>query len=397
MGIAPSRGRGRGWFAGAGCAGLVAQFPARGCAWLVARFPAPESAPIPAASRGRSRRLALGVIAAGTLIIILDGSIVTVATPAIQSDPGFTPTGLSRVVNAYLIAFGSLLLLAGRLGDLIGRKRMFLAGTAVFTAASLLAGFATGPGVLLAARFLQGADSAMAAAVGLGIIGTLFTRDAARRTHDRGGLARPFGTPRRPVRGAAGAARGRPLPVMLPVSGGGPVLPAPAGLGMSAAFEEDAGLASGLFNTTRQIGMALGVAVLAGVMAVAVVLAALCTLPAVPAASAVSSMVLAAVGMGLAAPSLTLLSLTHAPADRQGYASSAMQTSQNLGQTLVLALASALFSAATALSTGRLPAFAAAFVLLLLPVVWAWAASGRAREVPRTEREVHVADDERVG
>ncbi|MEV1020507.1 MFS transporter [Streptomyces sp. NPDC050264] len=131
------------------------------------------------------------------------------------------------------------------------------------------------------------------------------------------------------------------------------------------------------------------------VMAVAVALAALCTLPAVPAASAVAPMVLAAVGMGLAAPSLTLLSLTHAPADRQGYASSAMQTSQNLGQTLVLALASALFSAVAALTSGQLPSFAAAFALLLLPVAWACATAGRAREVPRPAGGgVRVAPDE---
>jgi MFS family permease len=83
----------------------------------------------------RSRWLALAVIATGLLMTILDGSIVTVAMPAIQDDLGFSPGGLTWVINAYLIAFGSLLLLAGRLGDLIGRKRMFVAGTAVFTAA----------------------------------------------------------------------------------------------------------------------------------------------------------------------------------------------------------------------------------------------------------------------
>ncbi|WP_251067388.1 MFS transporter [Streptomyces sp. ISL-36] len=114
------------------------------------------------------------------LMTILDGSIVTVAMPAIQSDLGFTPVGLSWVVNAYLIAFGSLLLLAGRLGDLIGRKRMFLAGTGVFTAASLLAGVATSPGLLIAARFLQGVGSAMASAVSLGILVTLFTAPRER-------------------------------------------------------------------------------------------------------------------------------------------------------------------------------------------------------------------------
>ncbi|MFF0290948.1 MFS transporter [Streptomyces sp. NPDC005262] len=137
----------------------------------------PTTAPAPTA---RSRRLALGVIATGMLMIILDGSIVTVAMPAIQNDLGFTPAGLSWVVNAYLIAFGSLLLLAGRLGDLLGRKRMFLAGTAVFTVASLLAGLATTPALLITARFLQGIGGAMASAVGLGILVTLFTEPRER-------------------------------------------------------------------------------------------------------------------------------------------------------------------------------------------------------------------------
>jgi EmrB/QacA subfamily drug resistance transporter len=132
------------------------------------------------ASDPPSRWLALGVIAAGMLMIILDGSIVTVAMPAIQTDLGFSATSLSWVVNAYLIAFGSLLLLAGRLGDLIGRKRMFLAGTTVFTAASVLAGAATSPAVLIAARFLQGIGSAMAAAVSLGILVTLFAEPGER-------------------------------------------------------------------------------------------------------------------------------------------------------------------------------------------------------------------------
>src|SRR5258708_31351671 len=101
----------------------------------------------------RSRWLALGVIATGLLMTVLDGSIVTVAMPAIQNDLGFSPAGLSWVVNAYAIAFGSLLLLAGRLGDLIGRKRMFLAGTALFTVASLLASAAPSPAELITARF----------------------------------------------------------------------------------------------------------------------------------------------------------------------------------------------------------------------------------------------------
>ena len=142
--------------------------------------PAPSPAPPAPPPDPRTRRLALGVIATGMLMIILDGSIVTVAMPVIQSDLDFTPAGLSWVVNAYLVAFGSLLLLAGRLGDMIGRRRMFLAGVAVFTAASLLAGVATSPAALIAARFLQGIGSAMASAVSLGILVTLFTEPRER-------------------------------------------------------------------------------------------------------------------------------------------------------------------------------------------------------------------------
>src|SRR5262245_13400811 len=127
-----------------------------------------------------ARRLALGVVASATLMTILDGSIVTVAMPAIQTDLGLSATGLSWVVNAYLVAFGSLLLLSGRLGDLVGRTRIFVAGTALFTAASVLAAAATSAPVLIAARFLQGVGSAMAVAVSLGILVTLFTEPAER-------------------------------------------------------------------------------------------------------------------------------------------------------------------------------------------------------------------------
>ncbi|MGC5394848.1 MFS transporter [Streptomyces sp. DT20] len=139
-----------------------------------------STAPTTPPATTRSRGLALGVIATGLLMTVLDGSIVTVAMPAIQNDLGFSPASLSWVVNAYLIAFGGLLLLAGRLGDLIGRRRMFLTGTAVFTASSVLAGAAGSPALLITARFLQGAGSAMASAVGLGILVTLFTESRER-------------------------------------------------------------------------------------------------------------------------------------------------------------------------------------------------------------------------
>ncbi|RKS71214.1 EmrB/QacA subfamily drug resistance transporter [Actinomadura pelletieri DSM 43383] len=129
----------------------------------------------------RSRWAALGVLSTTMLMTILDGSIVTVAAPAIRDDLGFSPAGLSWIMNAYLIPLGGLLLLAGRLGDLIGRRTLFLTGNAVFTAASVLAGAATSSGVLIAARFLQGVGSALASAVVLGILVTLFT-DPRERT-----------------------------------------------------------------------------------------------------------------------------------------------------------------------------------------------------------------------
>ncbi|MFF4396516.1 MFS transporter [Streptomyces sp. NPDC001480] len=141
-----------------------------------------ESPPRVTPSRTHSRWASLVVLCAGTLMTILDGNIVTVAMPAIQSDLGFSGPGLAWVVNAYLIPFGGLLLLVGRLGDLVGRKRMFTAGLAVFTAASVLAGAATSQGVLIAARAVQGVGGAMASAVVLGMLVALFPepREQAR-------------------------------------------------------------------------------------------------------------------------------------------------------------------------------------------------------------------------
>jgi EmrB/QacA subfamily drug resistance transporter len=133
----------------------------------------PEIGPVSTAVTPR-RQLALWLLCAASLMIILDGTVVTVALPSIQRQLGFSAANLSWVVNAYLIAFGSLLLLAGRLGDLIGRKRLFVTGLAAFTAASLLCGLSAGPAMLIAARFAQGIGGAMVAAVSLGMIVTLF-------------------------------------------------------------------------------------------------------------------------------------------------------------------------------------------------------------------------------
>ena len=114
------------------------------------------------------------LLCGANLMIILDGTIVTVALPSIQRDLGFSAANLSWVLDAYLVAFGSLLLLAGRLGDLSGRKRIFGCGLAVFTAASLACGLSTSPAMLIAARFAQGIGGALVSAVSLGMIVTLF-------------------------------------------------------------------------------------------------------------------------------------------------------------------------------------------------------------------------------
>src|SRR3954464_14225841 len=103
-----------------------------------------------------ARWISLIVLCAGFMMIILDQTIVNVALPSIQADLGFSAAGLAWVVNGYLIAFGGLLLLAGRLGDLIGRRQVFLSGLLVFSLASLLCGLAASPGMLIAARFIQG-------------------------------------------------------------------------------------------------------------------------------------------------------------------------------------------------------------------------------------------------
>jgi EmrB/QacA subfamily drug resistance transporter len=125
-------------------------------------------------SDDRNRWIALVVLCAGFLMIILDATIVNVALPSIQDDLAFSQASLAWVVNAYLIAFGGLLLLAGRIGDLIGRRRIFLVGLAIFTAASLLCGLASSQEVLIGARFLQGLGGAMTSAVILGMIVTMF-------------------------------------------------------------------------------------------------------------------------------------------------------------------------------------------------------------------------------
>src|SRR3954468_6114416 len=135
---------------------------------------------LPSLSDERRRWASLMVVCLAQLMIVLDVTIVNVALPSIQHDLHFSQANLTWVVNAFLVTFGSLLLLAGRLGDLAGRKRVFLAGVTVFTLASLLCGVAPSAGALIAARLLQGIGAAAQASVILAIIVTEFPETDAR-------------------------------------------------------------------------------------------------------------------------------------------------------------------------------------------------------------------------
>ncbi|MGI8607676.1 MAG: MFS transporter [Candidatus Dormibacteria bacterium] len=133
--------------------------------------------------RGRasaSRWVALLILCAGFLMVVVDTTVVNVALPAIQRDLGFTQAGLAWVINAYLVAFGGFLLLAGRLGDLVGRKRVFLAGLLMFTAASVLCGLSFSQPVLIGARFVQGIGGAVSSSVILGMVVTMFQEPSER-------------------------------------------------------------------------------------------------------------------------------------------------------------------------------------------------------------------------
>src|ERR687887_1266421 len=138
------------------------------------------SAPVPGSPSDRRRWASLMVVCMAQLMIVLDVTIVNVALPSIQHDLHFSQANLTWVVNAFLVTFGSLLLLAGRLGDLVGRKRVFLAGVVTFTVASLLCGVAPSEGALIGARLLQGVGAAAQASVILAIIVTEFPEAAER-------------------------------------------------------------------------------------------------------------------------------------------------------------------------------------------------------------------------
>src|SRR6516164_6149493 len=129
---------------------------------------------IPAPAPERRRWASLIVVCLAQLMMVLDATIVNVALPAIQHDLRFTQGNLTWVMNGYLITFGGFLLLAGRMGDLIGRKKVFLSGLVLFTAASILCGVASSQAMLIVARLIQGAGGAVASSVILAIIVTVF-------------------------------------------------------------------------------------------------------------------------------------------------------------------------------------------------------------------------------
>ena len=133
-----------------------------------------------ATEHDRTRWLALYVLCAGMLMIVLDATIVNVALPSMQDDLGFSQSNLAWVINAYMIPFGGLLLLAGRMGDLLGQRRVFLVGLAIFTTASLVCAVSQNQEMLVGARFIQGIGGAMASAVILGMIVTMFPEPAAQ-------------------------------------------------------------------------------------------------------------------------------------------------------------------------------------------------------------------------
>jgi EmrB/QacA subfamily drug resistance transporter len=128
----------------------------------------------------KTRWYALIILCAGTLMIVLDSTIVNVALPSIRGDLHFSETSLAWVVNAYLLTFGGCLLLGGRLGDLYGHRRLFVGGIALFTIASLACGLSTSQGMLITSRAVQGIGGAVASAVSLSLIMNLFTEQADR-------------------------------------------------------------------------------------------------------------------------------------------------------------------------------------------------------------------------
>jgi MFS family permease len=152
---------------------------------------------------------ALALLCGAFFMVIVDGAIVIVALPSIDADLGFSASGLQWVISAYALTLGGLLLLGGRAADLLGRRRVFMAGVGSFTLASLMCGLAWSPAALIAPRAVQGVGAAVMTATALAIIVTLFERDRSAQGPRALGRDRELRSPRvgRGRRGAA-AARG---------------------------------------------------------------------------------------------------------------------------------------------------------------------------------------------
>ena len=134
----------------------------------------------PAPTTTERKGLALVLLAAAQFVVVLDASIVNVALPSIGRDLEFAPEDLSWVVNGYTLVFGGFLLLGGRMADLIGRRRMFIAGLVVFALASLVGGLATTPGMLIAARAVQGLGAALLSPAALSLVTVMFKEGSER-------------------------------------------------------------------------------------------------------------------------------------------------------------------------------------------------------------------------
>lgn len=159
---------------------------------------AARTTPIAAEARSgtrarRRRQLALGLLASAQLVVMLDTSIVNVALPSIQADLALRPTAVTWVVNAYILAFGGLLLLFGRLGDVIGRRRMFVGGSAIFTLGTLVAGCAPTAGFLIAGRIVQGAGAAALSPAAMSLLLLMFPGEARARAMSVWGAASAVG------------------------------------------------------------------------------------------------------------------------------------------------------------------------------------------------------------
>jgi EmrB/QacA subfamily drug resistance transporter len=155
--------------------------------------PTPEPTAADAASGDRRRRLGLGLLVSAQFVVMLDTSIVNVALPSIQADLDLSPTGLTWIVNAYVLTFGGLLLMLGRVADLLGRRRMFVGGSTVFTLGTIVAGFAPTQELLIAGRVIQGAGAAALSPAAMSLLLLTFPGPARAKAMSVWGAASALG------------------------------------------------------------------------------------------------------------------------------------------------------------------------------------------------------------